>query len=742
MAFTNITEVAQTEHKVYGLSAGALFSIDKLDFNVEVYSKLSGLSDAGVRHINYSPYDKLLMIVYENSNIDFVTDDNRIINLSDIHRKTFEGDKSINGVVFTPGRAYLATGFGVIVVNVDKFEVFDTYVIGDNGAHEYVEDIAVGDNTIYALTAGHIKMAKQNGANLANYQNWKILAEPEESVDNKKLLWLNDTLFLVKVNNKLYKYYDNRWSGPTLNVSSIYYDNGVVFSRSADNVTTAPGLPALNLANDATFDSDNNAVWYSTPPNITRIDLADNSLSMFGPNGPASNMGWEFAYHDNRMMVVSGGRWATEYRRAGHISYLDNGSWHVIWEEFLANVSPTKIAKDLVDIAIDPADKSHFFVASYGMGLFEFRNDQLYKLYNVDVPNTIESIYPDGSFNAKYNYQRVDALQFDPQGNLWMFNYSENPLKMIDKQGKFHYFDYAETMGVPTIEHILVSTKNPNIKIVSMPRYLNSVTTALFVFDDNGTIDNVDDDRTKLITDIRDQDGRTISLSQHLVRCIAQDKNGVVWVGCKDGIFLLNNIDKIFDADYRCSKIKIPRNDGTNLADFLLETEEIKDIAVDGANRKWIGTQNSGLYLVSEDGLRTIHHFTPDNSPLPVNDIMALEINAHTGELFIGTGKGIMSYQSDSNEGGEQFSNVHAFPNPVRPDFRGMITITGLTDNTNVRITDVNGNMVFETRSYGGYATWNGCRSNGDRVATGIYFAHCVSEDRGDKAIVKIMVIN
>lgn len=748
LAFSGITELAQTPQRVYGLASGAVFSIDKRDYVVELHSTLSGLSDTDVSHIGYSEYDGVMMVAYENSNIDLIRDDGEIVNVSDIYRKTFNGSKSINDIDFTKGYAYLATGFGIAVVNVGKYEIADTYTIGDGGVTVGVTDVEADGESIYALTEGVLKYAAARGTNLSNYQNWHTIAVPEEGVESVQILLVEGVLYIVKSNGNMYSYRGGVWSGsPVRGVEYVEYDNGVLFVRDQEGMVTAEGMPAIEGAQRVVYDKGNGALWYSTGANVTRMDLADNTVAMYAPNGPAVNDAWEFAYADNRIFVVPGGRWAVQYLNPGYISYYENGGWNVIWQSELNVATPYAPCLDLVDIEVDPEDKNHFFAASYGMGLYEFRENRLYKVHNIGnrdangrgIETAIEQSEPEA---AQYQYQRVDALQFDDKGNLWMSNPSLHTLKMLDANGLFHYIEYPELVGLETIERTLVSKSNPNIKILLLPRYQSSVTSALFVFDDNGTTDDTSDDRTRLITAIRDQDEKNISLSQRFVRCIEQDKDGVIWVGTTEGIFLLTDIENIFDADYRCNKIKIPRNDGTNLADYLLETEQINDITVDGANRKWIGTKGSGLYLVSDDGLTTIHHFTTDNSPLFSNNVITLEINDRSGELFVGTGKGIISYQSDSNEGGERFDDVHVFPNPVRPEFTGTITVTGLTDETSVRITDVNGNMVYETVSYGGYATWDGCRANGDRVATGIYFAHCVSADRKDKAIVKIMIIN
>ena len=213
-------------------------------------------------------------------------------------------------------------------------------------------------------------------------------------------------------------------------------------------------------------------------------------------------------------------------------------------------------------------------------------------------------------------------------------------------------------------------------------------------------------------------------------------------MGTNKGPLLFSNTENVFEEGYTCSRVKIPRNDGTNQADYLLVDEEIKAIAIDGANRKWIGTTTSGVYLLSANGQETIHHFTVDNSPLQSNEIMSIGINPVSGEVFIGTGAGLVSYQSDAAQGASALENVYAYPNPVREDFEGIITITGLVENTQVKITDLNGNLVCETVSNGSIATWDGKDAFGRKVNTGIYLALCITEDGKDSAVAKIMVIN
>ena len=234
-----------------------------------------------------------------------------------------------------------------------------------------------------------------------------------------------------------------------------------------------------------------------------------------------------------------------------------------------------------------------------------------------------------------------------------------------------------------------------------------------------------------------DQDN--IQLMPANIYCLVQDKNNDIWIGTPAGIIIIPSTVDFFTSN-ECYRVKIPRNDGTNLADYLLGTEQINCIAVDGANRKWIGTANSGLYLMSEDGLTTEAHFTTDNSLLPSNNILSIAIHPINGEVFVGTGEGIASYRSDASEGQDDYSQAYAFPNPVRPDYAGSIAITGLMENSIVNIVDEGGNLICKTRSNGGTAVWDGKNQQGQKASSGIYTALCNASD-GSHTVVKIMIM-
>ena len=740
ISYINTSQVTQSKNKVYSISAGALFSIHKNDYTIETYSKTYGLNDNNIHLIKYSELDNVLFIAYKNSNIDLLTDDGTIVNINDLYRKSMSGSKIINDICFTKNTAYFACDFGIVVFDIKKKEFVETYIIGDNGDITKVLDVEINGDSIYALTTNNILNASLS-SNLLNYQNWNKIVTPNSSIDNIDMIIENNIIYLLKKNNILYQYQNNNWETYKTSVKNISNDNGIIFINDVNNklstITSNKTEEIADNALDGIYDNTQNTIWYIADGVVYYYNLNNNERNVFIPNGPFSNTHWRLKYSNGRIFSIPGGRWAVNYYTPGSLSIYENGIWNNFSNQYFLNQTPTSTrCYDLVDIAIDPNDKTHYWVASYGLGIYEFRNDQIYKFHHCDNSGLV-SIFPNGD---KYNYTRTDGMTYDEKGNLWILNNAGSLIKYIDPNGIYH--NVPHTINVSTPQEIIINNKNANQKIVFIPRLNSNTTSQIFSFDDNGTLENINDDKTITLQKVYDQDNKEINFcGSSNLRSIAQDKNGVLWIGTTEGIVLINDPSKMFSDNFKVYRIKIPRNDGTGLADYLLGTEEIKAIAVDGANRKWIGTATSGVYLVSEDGLETIHHFTSENSPLLSDAIQSIAINDNTGEVFIGTGSGLISYQSDAIEGGVKFKNVRAYPNPVRPEYTGIITITGLVADTRVTITDINGNLIYETLSNGGVATWDGCNKIGERVATGVYFAHCVSADGKQKHIVKILII-
>lgn len=747
-AYNTIDQIIQSDNKVFAISEGKLFSVDKRDGSMEFYSKLSGLSGIAISKIEYDDVNKILLIVYQDGNIDFMSSDG-VSNLPDYYNKQMTSDKSINHLFIANNKAYLSCNFGIITLNMLKKEIQDTYYMGPDASEVKVLNTTIYNGNIYAVSASNIYYASDSEPQLTNYEHWKTMINLPGSGDFQALLSFGSWLVLLR-DGKLYKQApDGTWSDldnstfyKKINVSKNYllaYTN--TNTSIFDQLFVKNQINGINNINDGVYDNTTSKFWFASGVDQGIADYKMNGTSpvinYYKPEGPAVNIPYCMKFAGEKLFVLQGGRWASEWRRDGIVMIFENNIWKNIDAHSIAGKTEKEIL-DFVDIAIDPSDDKHFFTSSYGTGIYEFKNDEFYKWYNFEN-SPIETIYPSDPVMS-YRYMRMTGGIYDTDGNIWFANSSSSySLKVLDKNSKWIKLGDKNINNKATLGDILISTINPHQKWIVSCRY----NPGIGVLDDKGTVSESSDDRTAFYQTFSysTSDGvKTITPSSFF--SIAQDKNGVIWVGTNVGPLLFNNPSKAFDSDFFCSRIIIPRNDGTGLGDFLLENQSITAIAVDGANRKWLGTESSGVYLMSENGQETIHHFTTQNSPLLSNNILSIAINPVTGEVFFGTGNGLISYQSDAAEANNIFSNVHAYPNPVRENFNGLITITGLIENTQVKITDVAGNLICDIKSNGSIATWDGKNKWGEKVSTGVYLAICVSADGQQSTTTKILVIN
>lgn len=762
LAYNNVSQLAQSDNKIYAVSDGALFSVDKQEGEggIEFYSKLSGLNGSNISRIEFDSTSKQLLIIYANGNIDLLSSGG-VINISDLYNKQMSSSKEVNQIQFYQNKAYLACNFGIIVLNMSKKEIADTYYIGTNASEVKVLATTIHNGTIYALTPNAIYEASVSEPNLVNYEFWSSLAGLPGSGDLQGIGSFAGRLFIQR-GNKLYMQDQVGWTGFLSDIIVNYFNisNGkmlVNVSESTiyviDDALKYKKVESIGSTPDAEYDLANDTYWFAANAlgviSYKQSSSEEATLNYFKPKGPAVNIPWNMTFAGDKLFVVQGGRMSGQYFRDGLVMMYENGLWTNILEKNIQDLDSTKLPIfDFMNVAVDPTDNKHFYVASFGAGLFEFRDNIFAKRYYIrDGISNIETADND----KPYEYMRLDGAIFDKNQNLFLTNIRVGKsivVKVRLASGKWeelnYPFSYVKQAVIPTLNGLMISNQNANQKWIASLRY----NPGICIFDDNGTISDQSDDKSIFIETFvypeTDNSGKTVlqSISPSLVYTTAQDKNGVVWVGTDQGPFLFQNLSNVYNQDYTCSRVKIPRNDSTNLADYLLVNEKIKAIAIDGANRKWIGTESSGVYLMSENGQQTIQHFTVSNSPLLSNDILSIAINPLTGEVFFGTGQGIVSYQSDASEAGSTFSNVYAYPNPVREGFTGVITITGLVENTQVKITDISGNLVCQTVSNGSIATWDGKDVHGRKVSTGVYLAICSSYDGTQSTITKILVIN
>lgn len=740
-AYHNATQCVAVGDKIYVVSDGSLYSFTPDDEWVECYNKTNLLSDQGIRHIAVDEQSGTLVIIYNNANIDLMRHDGEVTNITDYTNKAIL-DPMINDIRIVKGNAYLATNFGLTVLNIERGEFANTYALG-KVTHSCIE---LG-GYIYAATAEGIYCGSLED-NLLDTKNWKQMSVTAYA----KIEILGNELLALKNKESVYRINPTNGEATLLRKGPIHYMQNIEGRLYVGNKTNVYVYNTLTDVQSLVFDKPVNCVtvsadtyWSATGTeglNGYTLDKTDNKMvhtvGPIIPNSPVRNHCQYLHFVDNERLLIAGGclNYFGETFFDGTLMMYEDGTWTSFQEEGIAEQTGVYY-KNMTSIVQDPKDENHHYASSFGQGLYEFRDMKLVAHYN-HKNSLLESV---SSKPDKLTSIRVSRLQYDKQGNLWLTNADgaervESPLKIIRPDGSMMNLYYKELEKLPTVTEVLFD-RHDRVWVVSM-RY----DVRLFCINLNGTLENTADDRVKTFNEkFIDQDGQAVEV--YYINDIAEDINGDIWVLTDGGPYVLYNTERVFDDNYHFTKIKVPRNDGTNYADYLLDGVYTTCMVVDAANRKWIGTLSNGLYLIAEDGLETIHHFTVDNSPLPSNTIESVALHPVTGELYIGTDKGLVSYVSDAQQAEERYEEekVYAYPNPVYPDYEGLITIVGLKANSNVKIVNTAGRLVAEGTSLGGSFTWDGKTTQGNRVATGVYYVLGADEEGNEGIVTKVLFV-
>ncbi|NDW12132.1 Por secretion system protein [Bacteroides sp. 214] len=731
LSYHNVTQTEPAGDIIYALANGGLFSYNKEDQEVYLFDKINKLNDTNITRIAYNKEYKTLVIIYSNANIDLLVEDKKVYNLPDFMNKIMTYSKEVNSIRFHNEYAYLSTSFGILVINLNKKEIANTYTL-----HKVVNDCTIDNQTIYAATQEGLFVGKLTD-NLLDNSKWK-----KTSDDVFEHFVLYDDILMGNIAQSGIYRIDKETCVATMYLQGNYtmmnpYEDKLLCGNSYIFLPfhTKDTWNYMELGREVNHMSyANNTYWGAYKESgLTGQKLTDNKMEdiMSGviPNSPVRNLPHYMKFEGERLFITGGGIHYDRFDNPGTIAMFENNKWSNVNEKAIA-ASIGQSFRDITSIAQNPKDNEHFFASSAGEGLYEFKEGEFIKLYTMDN-SPLETIIPDSR-----NYIRINGLNYDTNNNLWMLSSeTKNSVHVLKEDGNWVSFTFPETTKLTNFEESLFDRRG---WFWATSHWI--INSGIFCLNTNNTLEDASDDKYKFLTRFTNQDG--ILLDRTNINCIVEDKNGAIWVGTDKGPVIFNNPSRFFESDVRCTQIKVPRNDGTNLADYLLVNDIINAIAIDGANRKWIGTETNGIYLISEDGLETIKHFTEKNSPLLSNNILSIAIHPRTGEVFIGTNKGLISYQSDATEAEEDFaSEIYAYPNPVKPSYDGIITVTGLVRDSDVKIADASGTVIYSGTSVGGQFTWDGKNREGRRVASGVYFVLAADASGKEGIATKILVI-
>lgn len=733
-SYNEIKDLSEGNRKITAASENALFSKDLIGGAIKTTTTIDGLSGEDITSIYHSIAFKKTLVGYANGLLIVINDaDGTTRKVVDIINKSISPNiKKINHVMEYDGIAYLSCDFGIVQYNLKTLEFGDTYFIGDNGAQISVQQTTIFQNRIYAATfIEGIRTAAIDNPNLNDFNQWTKLDSngwtAVEALGN----------VMISVSNTGYLH---RFQGGNF-VPVRGYGEVSVDCRKSGNyfIVTTPGnvyiynealiqtavIPIARLAiptaafTCATIIDD--TVFVGTVVNGL-FSAPLNNLSVFeplSPDGPLMNAAFSIKATNNSLWTVYGG-YDRQYNPSNYngssikeygLSRFSAGKWlNTPYEDLLG-------AKALVRIAIHPNNENIAYVSSYYNGLLKIENDQATVLYN-NSNSGLESPVANSSINI-----RIDGTAFDQAGNLWVANRGvEKGLKVMLGNNNWQSYDLRPVLSSTGIYGRMLIDKNGT-------KWIGTRDDGIIGFNENyGTL-------PKSIT-LAEAKGE---LPSSYISSFAIDNRNQLWIGTDKGLRVLSSVDAFFSEEQMAPE-RIVIEEGENFEE-LMYLKYITDIVVDGSNNKWIGTLDAGVFYLSSDGQKTIYQFTIDNSPLPSNSINDIDINGSTGEVFFATPKGIISFNGISTAASDNLSNVFVYPNPVRPGFAGTVKISGLMDKANVKIADIEGNLVFETITEGGTIEWDTTAFGKYKVASGVYMILISAEDGIETKVKKVMII-
>ncbi|WP_345052470.1 ligand-binding sensor domain-containing protein [Hymenobacter glaciei] len=744
--------LADDGDRVYVVAENAFYFFDKKLNTTQVLSHRDGLSDVAAVAVAYDSTTRQTVVAYRNTNIDVLTASGRVHNLSDVLRKSIQGRKVINQLSVEAGRAYLSTTFGLVVIDLNKLEVSDTYSnIGPGGTVVNVYDAAVANGYLYAATSAGLLRGPLT-SNLLDYRSWtQYLPVPLSTTQqvyhyvaayNGKVYAAVGAMFAGSV------YVFNpagagAWQGVpntytaqfrNLRASSIGIlliddDAGVRRIDAAEKVSVVVAPVRGNSIQDAVRSRDGSYYLANYQAGLQRLRPGQ-PAETFLANGPETNLAFGLLAdaRTNTVDVFTGAyseRYQPNFLRGGFYEYA-NGQWTNITATTFPN--PTDFPNPTSPVHGTRTPDGTLYVANYGGGLLEWQGPGKFRRFGQNTPAANPLL---GTFGDANRVEITDVAA-TPEGKVWVVN-----RHLRQGISGLSLFDPAATTwqvipsapGLDALDRIALD--NYGYAWVSVSRKADrgggsSAAPGIFAIDP----DNANPPRFFTMAN---------GLPDNQIYELAKDRRGYMWAATIKGVAVFNDPSGPFQSTQGFTLPSVQRGEGTGFP--ALFTEAVRAIAVDGGDRKWFGTDH-GLWLFSPDADEALLHFTTANSPLPSDRIVDVKVNDKTGEVWVATDAGVVTYRGGATITEGEPKCAAAFPNPVRPDFQGLVGITGLANNAIVKITDVAGHLVYATTAAGGAVTWNMTMPDGQRVRSGIYLVLSTDADGKNGCVSKVAVLS
>lgn len=734
----NTVGIGESKNEIFMACENGLVEFDLDDNSVSVLTATNGLSDLGISAIQ-GDGETLVAIGYANGNVDII-EVNTITNIPWIKTAQVSGDKAINAFYFDDDFIYCATNIGLVLIDNKRKEIKDTYYPYDN---PIINDVTIYKDTLYLATNDGIYFANKNQEFLNDKTQWQHIPllpsnlenQPIESIKTfgDKIVYLyddinykSDSLYYIE-NGLFYTYSDN-----PKEINSISVDEGELLISTLgalevldNNLTTKNNIFSVN-GNVPVISGalkKDNQYWFSDDRNGLVSGTSSWDTRSFYSNSPYADGSYRIDIQYGTVLIAGGGltpNLQNTFQTNGVYKFKDE-----TWTNFNRTTQESMDSSqvfDFVSVVVNPNNTDELAFGSNSLG----------GLMVVKDGENISEIYNNTNSALELTGGKVPIadMKYDNDGNLWILNPGVEPLKMLSPEGLWYSFSLGASAQNQYTYRLMIDRNNNKWVAVNQ--------VGLIAFNENGTLDDGSDDQLRTLSASEGYG----NLPSVFVKSLAEDIDGEIWIGTELGMVVLYNTNNLYDGgfgEYDANSILI-EVDGE--VEQLLGESDITAITVDGGNRKWIGTSSSGVFCLSPDGTEEIYRYSKENSPLISNNIFDIRTDLLSGEVFFATESGLVSIRTDATLGDPEFSNIKVFPNPVRPEYEGVITIQGLGYQSDVKVTDVSGNVVYKTQSNGGTVIWDGKTLQGERAKSGVYLVWSAVAGEKGKNVAKILLIN